>query len=76
MAIEIKRAVLLENGQLLVQLQLIWSVHNNTVLLIVVVMSQQLDREFPWIRNHLQGPLLCYSTSSINSIGSIYHNKK
>ena len=68
MTIECKRASLFESRQLLVELQLIWSVHNNTILLIVLPL--QLDGELPCRRNHLQGPLLCGITS-INSINSM-----
>ena len=51
--------------------QLIWSVHNNTML---VLPLHHLDRELPCLPNHLQGALLCLVTSSINSMGRVYHN--
>ena len=54
MAIEFKRALLFESRQVLVELQLIWSVHNNTIL----ILRLQLDRELPSRRNYLQGSLL------------------
>ena len=70
MAIEFKRAVLFESRQLLVELQLIWSVHNSITLLL----PPQLIRELPCIRINLQGPLLHHIASSINSMGSVYHH--
>ena len=64
MTIEFKRAVLFENRQLLEKLQLIWSVHNNTTML---VLPLQPDREFPSVLHHLKGASLWHITSSINS---------
>ena len=59
MTIEFKRAPLFESWQLLVELQLIWSVHNNTTLVLLL----QQDRELPCIPNNLQGAFFCHITS-------------
>ena len=69
--IELKRALLYQSWQLLVEPQLIWTVHNSTIM---VVLPLQHDRELSSISRNMQGPFLFHLTSSIYSMGSVYHN--
>ena len=71
MTIEFKRVLLFESWQLVVELQLIWTVVHNSTTMLVLPLKQ--DRELSSLRTLPQGPFLFHITSSINSMGSVYH---